>query len=393
MKDLALTIITVLITLAALFVFWQLHSIVLLFLFSIIIAAVLRAPIDHLITHRWPRWLAMLFVYSTVCLSLVVLALMISLALGAEIELFAADLFSRYERGYGLVQTDMFSGSAWFNRLPPTELVGELLLGDAQSPRLINRVLGFTQNFAYFVGQAVLAIVISIYWAADEKHFERLLLSLLAPVQRKRMRNLWYKLESNVGAYIRSEVSQSVLAGALLTLGFWVMGFPYPFIMATIGAFAWFIPIVGAFIAIMLIGLLAVLHGTGVAIAAIGFTIVVFLFLEFLVEPRLYPRNQYGVILVIIVMMAMIDAFGLLGLLLAPPLALSVQIGLEELLSAPLTPSATTAISLAEIEEQLQQVQSTIAITEVESPRITSMVARLEELMEQAKAASQSAMH
>ncbi len=391
MKDLALTITTTLVTLAVIFILWQLHSIVLLFLFSIIIAAALRAPIDHLIRHRWPRWLAMLFVYTNVSLILVGLALIIALSLGAEIELLAKEFVNYYERGYGLVQRELNVAGSWFNRLPPTELVGEFLLGDSQSPRLVNRLLGLTQNFAYFVGQAILAIVISIYWTADEWHFERLLLSFLAPVQRKRMRELWRKLESNVGAYIRSEVSQSVLASAILTLGFWLMGFPYPFVMATIGAFAWFIPIVGAFIAIALIALVALLHGTVIAIAAIVYTVVVFLILEFLVEPRLYQNNQYGVILVILVMMAMIDAFGLLGLLLAPPLALTLQIGLEEWLSSPLTPATMTTISLEEIEEQLQQVQSTVAVTESTSPRITSMLARLEQLLQETKVASHTA--
>lgn len=390
MKDLTLTITTTLVTLAGIFVLWQLHSIVLLFLFSLIIAAALRGPIEHLVTHRWPRWLAITFVYTNVCLVLVGLTLIVALSIGAELEQLAEELVVRYERGYGLLQTEIVATPAWLSRLPTTELVGAWLLGSAQSPRLLDRLLGFTQDFAYVAGQAVLAIVISVYWIADEWHFERLLLSLLAPIQRKRTRIIWRTLERNVGAYIRSEVSQSGLASALLTLGFVLMGFPYPYVMATIGALTWFIPLIGAPVGLVLIGLLAVLHSSTAWLLAVGYSALIFLILEFLVEPRLYQRNRYGTILVIAVMMIMVDAFGLFGLLLAPPLALIVQVALEELLSLPLAPSTVTTISLEELEEQVHQVQATITIANAESPQIANMLVRLEQLLQKAKEASQS---
>lgn len=391
MKDLALTITTMLVTLAALFVLWQLHSIVLLFLFSVIIAAALRGPIEHLVTHRWPRWLAICFVYTNVCLILVGLTLIVTLSMAAELEQLAEELVVRYARGYGLLQTEIVAAPAWLSRLPTSELVGAWLLGSAQSPRLLDRVLGFTQDFAYFAGQAVLAIVISVYWIADEWHFERLLLSLLVPIQRKRTRTIWRTLERNVGAYIRSEVSQSVLASALLTLGFVLMGFPYPYVMAAIGALTWFIPIVGAPVGLVFIALLALLQSSTAWLLAVGYATLIFLILEFLVEPRLYQRNRYGTILVIAVMMIMVDAFGLFGLLLAPPLALTVQVALEELLSLPLAPSPVTTISLAELEEQVQQVQATITVASAESPQIANMLDRLEQLLKKTKEASQSA--
>lgn len=385
MKHLALTITTTLATLAVIFVVWQLRSIVLLFLFSMLIAGALRRPIDQLIQRRFRPWLAMLLIYGTVLIGLLGLASLLALPIARELDTLTQELVHLYERGYSLVDTD--TSSQLLSRLPSAEVVGEFLL-ETQPAALVRRILGFTQTFAFFIGQAVLAVVISIYWTADQLRFERLWLSLLAPEQRTRMRDLWYTLEENVGAYIRSEIVQSVLAGGLLTLGFWAMGIKYPFVLAAIGAITWFIPLVGALFAIPLIALIAWLSGALLAMAAVIYTILIFALMEFGVEPRLYDRSKYGVILVIVVMMAMVDAVGLLGLLLAPPLALTFQIILDELLSVPVPPIPVTDLTLDDLEEQLAQVRTIVSKAETESPRVANMVERLEQLLQETQEAT-----
>lgn len=387
MKHLALTITTTLATLAVILIVWQLRSIVLLFLFSILIASALRTPIDRLIQRGFRRWLAMLLIYGFVLLGATALVGALTLPLTRELDMLTDGLTQLYERGYGLVEGRAASDSALLRRLPTTEAVGQLLL-ESQPTALMRRILGFTQNFAFFMGQVILGLVLSVYWTADQRHFERLWLSLLAPSQRTRMRELWYTLEENVGAYIRSEVLQSVLAGAFLTLGFWCIGLQYPFLLAAIGAIAWFIPLVGALFAIPLIAVIALLNGPLLAVVAAVYTILIFVFMEFVVEPRLYDRSKYGVILVILVMMAMVDALGLIGLLLAPPLALTLQLILDELLSIPVAPSSVQEVTLTDLQEQLAQVRAAVSTAETQSPRVTNMVERLEQLLQEIQEAT-----
>jgi len=387
MKHLALTITTTLATLAVILIVWQLRSIVLLFLFSILIASALRTPIDRLIQRGFRRWLAMLLIYGFVLLGATALVGALTLPLTRELDMLTDGLTQLYERGYGLVEGRAASDSALLRRLPTTEAVGQLLL-ESQPTALMRRILGFTQNFAFFMGQVILGLVLSVYWTADQRHFERLWLSLLAPSQRTRMRELWYTLEENVGAYIQSEVLQSVLAGAFLTLGFWCIGLQYPFLLAAIGAIAWFIPLVGALFAIPLIAVIALLNGPLLAVVAAVYTILIFVFMEFVVEPRLYDRSKYGVILVILVMMAMVDALGLIGLLLAPPLALTLQLILDELLSIPVAPSSVQEVTLTDLQEQLAQVRAAVSTAETQSPRVTNMVERLEQLLQEIQEAT-----
>ncbi|MEZ4736189.1 MAG: AI-2E family transporter [Caldilineaceae bacterium] len=381
MRHLALTITTTLATLAVILVVWELRSIVVLFLFAILVAATVRRPIDYLIQKRLRPWLAMLLIYSSVFIGLSGLAALLSLPITRELGMLTEELAHLYERGYGLAQDRLHSNGEFFRRLPPTEAVGQFLL-ETQPTALARRILGLTQTFAFFIGQAVLVIVVSIYWTADQLYFERLWLSLLAPGRRTWMRERWYAIEETVGAYIRSEVLQSVLAGGLLTLGFWFMEVKYPFLLAAIGAIAWFIPLVGALFAVPLIGLVALLSGIGWAVAAAIYAVVIFALMEFVVEPCLYDRSKHGVILVIVVMMAMVEALGLPGLLLAPPLALTLQIMLDELLAAPVTSTAAPVITLGDLEEQFTQVRTIVSTAETQSPSVSNLVDRLEQLLQ-----------
>ena len=75
-------------------------------------------------------------------------------------------------------------------------------------------------------------IILSLYWSADQMRFERLALSVFPKKHHQRIRQIWRSVETGVGAYVRSEVIQSVLAGIILGTGYGLMGVPYPTILA-----------------------------------------------------------------------------------------------------------------------------------------------------------------
>lgn len=48
---------------------------------------------------------------------------------------------------------------------------------------------------------------------------------------------------------------------------------------------------------------------------------VVFVELELIVEPRLWPRKRRGFLLTILVILPMVEAFGVWGLIMSPPVS------------------------------------------------------------------------
>jgi putative permease len=383
--------VSVLIVFALLFaaaIMWRLSQIVLLFVASLAIAAATRGPIEALIARRVPRGIAVLFVYLSILVVFGALGVFLYQRLGRELGSITEDLSVIYRnlavRWGGNLAADLPALSA---RLPTPEQIGQLLAGE-EITELAQRVMGVTSGVSNFLTYAGIAFVVSIYWTADRLRFERLLLSLLPATRRTRARAIWQRLDAGVGAYIRSEFAQGLLAALLLAPVFSLMGLRYPVFWALVGALTWFVPLVGALIFLIPLWLITwVQNGALIATAALGYSMAIFAFLELVIERRMYVPEGRNNILVLLVMLAMADALGLLGLVLAPPFAMAIHIFMTQLVT-PVVASAeaeTLTPNITALERRLEEVRAVIARLEAGSaPRLANMTERLGELLRKA---------
>ena len=226
-----------------------------------------------------------------------------------------------------------------------------------------------------------LILVLSIYLSIDYIRFERLWLSLLPVKQRERARSVWHALESGLGAYIRSEIVQSLLAAILLGLIYAVIGVQYPVALAIMVALAWLIPLLGILLTLVMVIAVAMLSGPIMAVVAALCTLLVLLILEFVVQPRLVGPRHFSSLLIVLVLMVMVRVAGLVGLLVAPPLAAAIQIILQELLPSGSGRSAEMTLSL---RERLDGVRTVLASMPEPAPELNSMLERLTQLVDKA---------
>ena len=114
-------------------------------------------------------------------------------------------------------------------------------------------------------------------------------------------------------------------------------------------------------------------------------------FLEFIVEPRLFRRNQFSGVLIIIVIMMLVNAYGLVGFLIAPPLAVAVQVLLGQIARV-IRNGPTTAVQLKTIEKRLQAINERYSPDGDNKsempPEIDSLYGRLKELVAEAEEAA-----
>ncbi len=331
MKRVAVIAATIFATLSVALLLWEFRGVAGLFVISLIVAAMARAPIDLLMRRHVARGWATFIVYG-LSISLVVAAIIfLGPILIRQLPALAAELSQWYAAQRAAWSYGNTVQQVMAQQLPTPEQLG-LFLFNAEAGNPLDGLVGVTQNVLSWVGQAILVVVLSIYWSMDRVYFERLWLSLLPPEQRIHARNIAQALERGVGAYARSEILQSVLAGTLLAAGFWLIGVKYPLSLALIAAAAWLIPLVGALIALLPTLLIGSLSGPLVAVLAAGYMLIIFALMEFGVEPRLARRRRSGLIMALLVTIALVDAFGLMGLLAAPPLAMAIKILVDELL-------------------------------------------------------------
>jgi predicted PurR-regulated permease PerM len=378
----------VLTTLLALVALWQFRIVVIYVLISLALAATVR-PIAKSESRR--NFVTRLLLILLYVVSVGIFGLLIFLVgrlfigdlqqLAQKIAIQSTWVLPPWLEG-GLFQQTL---DRW---LPTPHKLFEAITSQRQL--MLSAILGFTQGIGGIVSGFLVILFLSIYWSINQNHFERLWLSLLPSEQRTHARDIWRTLEHDLGAYIRSEIIQSLLAVLLLGLGYWMLGSPYPALLAVVGALAWLVPVVGAVLAVILPLLLGLLTGADLSLFTVLYTLIVLIALQVWVEPRLFRRKWDNPILTLVIVLAMADAFGLLGIIVAPPLSVVCQILWNLLVSDRLAPA--TAVQISDLKEREARLR--LAIEEMEGPPpplVVSSMERLAGLLEKAEPILQAA--
>jgi len=269
---------------------------------------------------------------------------------------------------------------SWFQqvlvtRLPPMSTLLKVITGD-KGQLVLPAILSFTRDIGNVISGVLIILFLSIYWSINQNHFERLWLSLLPSEQRKQARTIWRTIEPDLGSYIRSEVVQSILAAILLGFGYWLLGSPYPTLLALIGALAWLIPVVGAPLAIILPFFIGLLTSVQVSLFTVLYTLIILIALQIWVEPHLFRRKWDNPILTLVILLALADAFGLVGILIAPPLSAVCQILLHLLFSNRSISGA--AVQVSDLKDRQAHVWD--LVKEMDEPPMALVVSSMERL-------------
>ena len=395
-KRIALFTAVALGTIAVLLIAWRFIDILALLVVSLAVAAMVRTPVKWLTARRVPMGLATIIIYLIGIAVIVGIGWFVVPHVATEIQRLAQDMMGQYESFHQRITAGQSFERLLARRLPAPSALNDLALGGALSMQ--SSMMTLVGGLFGAIAQSLLVIVISIYWSADSVRFERLWLSLLTPELRMRARATWRQIDSGLGAYIRSEVAQCLLAGALLTPIFFLLGLPYPVTIALFISLAWLLPLVGGALALLPVLLMVFLVPLPIVVAAVVATIIVLWLLEFKVERRLYARERYGSVLVLLITIAIVEALGLVGLIIAPPLATAVQIAINEWLRAkadapvqsvlaranvePLSANATIPRSRIEtLRGRLQEAQQSLEQLGTQSPRTAYLLERLNKLV------------
>jgi predicted PurR-regulated permease PerM len=372
--------IVIVITLILLILLWQFSVAILLFLLSLAVAAALRPLISSITGRNVPKRLALGIVYFLLVAAIISSLFLVSQPLLAEVQLASDDLIANYDRTKveWPLRGSVFQQTL-AEQLPPSADFYQAITSPEGVP-VLTGVFGLAQNFFSILGQIAIVLVLSLYWSADQHRFERLGLSLLPQEHHSRALHIWRSVESGVGSYLRSELIQSVIAGLLLWLGYSVLGIRYPVLLALWGAIVRLIPWFGALIAILPALVIGIGISSLIGVLATLYTFGILLTSKLIIEPRFFSRHKYSSLLVVLFVIALAQTFGFIGVVLAPPLAVALQI-LFEHLSPFATPTVPVEISdqAISIKERLLQLRR--RVQDSNQRDAVRLIARLQRLI------------
>jgi putative permease len=389
-KQLAGIAMAVMTTVLALVVLWLFRVVVVYVLISLMLAAALRPLVNRLVGRGFVARVAWILLYLVVLGSFGFLLFLTGKTAINEIQQLAQSVSVQDEWMLPVWLEGSSFQHALVARLPPPSSLFEAFTGN-QGQLVLPAVLGFTQGIGGVVSGVIVILFLGIYWSINQVHFERLWLSLLPSNQRKQARGIWRTVQTDIGAYIRGEVIQSLLAGLLLGVAYWLLGSPYPALLALVGVLACLIPVVGAALVVIPVLLVGLLTSWQLSLLTALSTLVVLIALGVWFKPRLFKRRWDNPILTVVLIIALADAFGLIGIIVAPPLSVVCQILWSRLVSRRAVSGAAAQVS--DLKERQARVWDAIkAMDEPPPALVTSSMERLTHLIEKAEPILQTAL-
>lgn len=372
-------------TLATVYVTYRLGQVVLLFALSVLVAAALRVPMLRLQRWRVPRGAAILLLYILILGTLTAVIFWVGSPLRAELTAAGERFPQLYDR---LLRQGEASASRWqqtiATTLPNTDEMIAYIGQD--SSQLAYQVAGLSYSVANLVISLIAVLTLTFYWLIDEERFVRLWLMLLPVQQRMVARQVWLDVDSRVGTFVRSEALQFVATLLLLWAGFLALGVTYPASWALFGAVVQLIPWVGIPLTLLPAVPMFWTDPLPVMGAAIGLVIAVGVLMDRVIEPRLGVAGIVHPIVSVLALFVMGELAGVIGMVVALPLAAMIQSVIDALVRNTGTQRTATATIYS---TQLQDLRGRSARLREEIPpnpaqrlALGGMVQRVEQLLE-----------
>jgi len=198
--------------------------------------------------------------------------------------------------------------------------------------RVETYLLGYSSQAAKVLGYFVTTVVLSFYFLADGKRTQGALYAIVPRVYHMRLARILHNLETIVGGYMRGQLITSAAIAIFTFLLLVVCKVPNALSLALFAALVDVIPFVGGFLAAAPIVLSALPRGLPMTTVVL---VSMFVYMEF--ESRILVPKVYGHVLrlspttVLLALLAGGTLLGVMGALLALPIAAGLQMILEEL--------------------------------------------------------------
>jgi predicted PurR-regulated permease PerM len=186
-----------------------------------------------------------------------------------------------------------------------------------------------TLSGALFIG--ITTVMLTLFVLAGLDRLREGAYRLVVASRRDRVRAIAGAVEEKVGAYLVGAVGIAVIAGAAAFLWSFIVGVPYPLLMALVVALFDLIPQIGATIGSTVVILVALTQSWGVAVATLGFFCCYQGLENWVVYPRVMSRAvNISALAAIVAAMVGWSLLGVLGVLLAVPAYASVRLIVRE---------------------------------------------------------------
>lgn len=295
------------------------------------VAVALSSPVTLLSRHM-KRGFAIATVYVTVLLIPLALAALIIPSLVTEADQLV-DKAPQYARDI----TDFVERNKTLNDLEQKyDITGTLEEQAAKLPSKIGDAAGTLRDLGVGLVNSIFAgvtiLILSIFMVAGGRGWIEGFLSLQPPHRAERIDRALNRMANAVGAYLAGALVQATIAGITTYIVLLVLGVPFAAPLAVVVFGFDLLPLIGATIAAFFVGIVTLFNDFPTATIVWVIWAIIYQQVENnIIQPQIQKRAvEIQPIIVLTSVLFGATLFGIVGALLAIPVAASIQIGIRE---------------------------------------------------------------
>jgi predicted PurR-regulated permease PerM len=199
------------------------------------------------------------------------------------------------------------------------------------SVNALGGVLGVSKAILGIFASTLTVMILTIYFLANMPAIRRVSYRIVPRTRRARVGLLGDEILNRVGGYVLGNLATSLVAGVATFIWLEAWGIPYPVALAMFVAITDLIPLVGATIGAIAVTVVGLFHGLVPGVATGVYYVGYQQFENYVLQPRVMKKTV-DVAPVVTIVAALLGAalLGVLGALIAVPIAAAIQLILTE---------------------------------------------------------------
>jgi len=307
---------------------YQIKDVLLLLFASFIIASALCPTVDWM-SKKLPRGLAVFIIY-TIGLIIIATVLVPFFAVlieqtqefikqfpsyANELEKFTSHL-KIISRNYGMLPNTL-------QMMSPASKLGE---------NIVSQSINFTISFITGIVAAFTLAVLVLFLILDKEELKQGFLKFFPEEMRNKAESITSTISQRVGGYVRGQLILMLTVGLFTSIGLFLLKIKFALLLGLIAGVLEIIPIVGPILSAVPAVLIALTYSPITAIWVIIVYLVVQRIENSVLAPLILAKFlELNPIIIVVSILIAASTLGFAGVILAPPIAASVYVLVQEL--------------------------------------------------------------